>query len=207
MYEYDLYTGKKSGQIEYGLGEGVVLKLTEKIQGLCCQVYIDNFFNSSLLQWKLSQQNILSAGTVRTNRKHLPKAPQVPCDKTMKRGDVVAFEANNIHYVKWMDNKPVQMLSNFLSVHPLHNLKRRKKGSSTSEIVSCPAVVKQYNSYMGGVDIMDQKKATYQFNHRSKYKYYLRVVHDLIDIAINNAHIIFGFGWVVVPSQSIVPQD
>ena len=96
---------------------------------------------------------------VRTDRKHLPKAPQVPCDKTIKRGDVVAFEANNIHYVKWMDNKPVHMLSNFLSEHPLHNVKRRKKGSSTSEIVSCPAVVKQYNSYMGGVDIMDQKQS------------------------------------------------
>ena len=116
----------KSGQIEYGLGEGVVLQLTEKIQGLFCQLYMDNFLNSPLLQWKLSQQNILNAGTVRANRKHLPKAPQVPCDKSMKRGDVVAFEANNIHYIKWMDNKPVQMLSNFLSVHSLHNVKRRK---------------------------------------------------------------------------------
>ena len=44
LYEYDLYTGKKSGHIEYGLGEGVVLKLSEKIQGLYCQVYIYNFF-------------------------------------------------------------------------------------------------------------------------------------------------------------------
>ena len=39
---------------------------------------------------------------------------------------------------------------------------------------------------------MDQKNATCQFNHKPKYKYYLRIVHDLIDIAINNAHIIFG---------------
>ena len=73
----------------------------------------------------------------------------------------MAFEANDIHYVKWTDNKPVQMHSNFWFVHSLHNVKRQKKGSSTSEVVSCPAVVKQYNSYMGGVDIKDQKKATY----------------------------------------------
>ena len=33
----------KYGQIEYGLGEGVVLQLTEKIQGLFCQLYLDNF--------------------------------------------------------------------------------------------------------------------------------------------------------------------
>ena len=38
---------------------------------------------------------------------------------------------------------------------------------------------------------MDKKKTTNQFDHGSKYKYYLRVVHDLIDIAINNAHAVF----------------
>ena len=45
---------------------------------------------------------------------------------------------------------------------------------------------------MGGVDIMDQKKVTYQFDHRSNMKYYLRVVSDLIDIAVNNAFVIFS---------------
>ena len=38
---------------------------------------------------------------------------------------------------------------------------------------------------------MDQKKVTYQFDHRSNMKYHLRVVSDLIDIAVNNAFVIF----------------
>ena len=37
---------------------------------------------------------------------------------------------------------------------------------------------------------MDQKKVTYQFDYRSNIKYYLRVVYDLIDIAVNNAFVI-----------------
>ena len=45
---------------------------------------------------------------------------------------------------------------------------------------------------MGGVDLMDQNKVTYQFKHRSKFKYYLRVVFDMFDIAIVNSHIIFS---------------
>ena len=90
-----------------------------------------------------------------------------------------------------MGNKAVLMLSNFISVHPLKEVKRKKKGASISEMVSCPAVVEQYKNHIGGVDIMDQKKTTYQFDHRSKYKCYLRVVHDLIDIVINNAHVVF----------------
>ena len=36
------------------------------------------------------------------------------------------------------------------------------------------------------------KKVTYQYDHRSKHKYYLRLVHDIIDIAINNAGIVLN---------------
>ena len=95
LFEFDLYTGKKN-QVEYGLGEGVVLQLREAIKDLYCKIFIDNFFNSPLLQVKLLERNVFSAGTVRPNRKHLPKPPQlkIPSDKDMKKGDVVAYEAN-----------------------------------------------------------------------------------------------------------------
>ena len=52
--------------------------------------------------------------------------------------------------------------------------------------------MKHYNEHMGGVDIMDQKKVTYQFDHRSRPKYYLRAVFDLIDHAANNAYVIYN---------------
>ena len=45
---------------------------------------------------------------------------------------------------------------------------------------------------MGGVDLMDQTKVTYQFDHKSKYKCYLRIVNDLPDISINNAEIVYN---------------
>ena len=57
-------------------------------------------------------------------------------------------------------------------------------------MVSCLVVTEQYNNHKGRADIMDKKKTTYQFNHGSKYKYYFRVVHDLIGIAINNANVV-----------------
>ena len=79
----------------------------------------------------------------------------------MKRGDVVSFHANEITFVKWIDNKAVLLLSNFLSATSYHTVKRRKKGSNEKEAVTSPNVVRQYNSHMGGVDLMDQKKVTY----------------------------------------------
>ena len=53
-----------------------------------------------------------------------------------------------------------------------------------------PTMVRMYNSSMGGVDLADQRKETYEIDHRSKYKYYLRLLFDFLDIAISNAYII-----------------
>ena len=167
-----------------------MLHLTQELENLFCQVYIDNFFNSPALQVELLSKKIYSVGTVRPNRKHLPK-DKLPDNAKMKKGDVIAFEANGVNFVKWMDNKAVYMLSNCLSAYPLQTIKRRKKGSKESDTVVCPLLVKSYNEYMGGVDIMDQKKVTYQFSRKSHHKYYLRIVYDLIDISINNAYVVY----------------
>ena len=91
-----------------------------------------------------------------------------------------------------MDNKAVHMQSNFLTAFPLYEIKRRKKGTSQKDNFNCPAVMKHYYEHMSGVDIMDRKKVTYQFDHRSWHKYYLGVVFDLIDIAVNNAYVVYN---------------
>ena len=92
LFEFDLYTGKKHGGMEYGLREGVVLSLTEKLEGLKRQVYFDNFLNSPLLQAALFHKKIFSAGTVRINRKNVPKKGLIPADKDMERGDAICLK-------------------------------------------------------------------------------------------------------------------
>ena len=73
LYQFDLYTGRKT-DTEYGLGEGVVIMLTNSLEQLCCQIFIDNFFfNSPLLQVKKFEKKIYLCGTVRADRKHMPK--------------------------------------------------------------------------------------------------------------------------------------
>ena len=104
----------------------------------------------------------------------------------------MSFESNAVYFTKWMDNKSVYMLSNFLATLPVQNVQRKKKKSSGKDVVKCPFVVKQYSKHMGDVDLMDQKKVTYQFDHRPRYKFYFRLVHDLLDIAINNAGIVYN---------------
>ena len=45
LYEFNLYLGKKE-KTELGLGESVVLNLSQKLEGSYCTLYFDNFFNS-----------------------------------------------------------------------------------------------------------------------------------------------------------------
>ncbi|GBP93433.1 PiggyBac transposable element-derived protein 4 [Eumeta japonica] len=139
LFEFDLYTGKRTSGIEYGLGESVILQLTRKVEGLGCEIYMDNFFNSPLLQYKLVDQNTKACGTVRINRKYLPKS--APIDRSMKRGDIYTASFHGISYVKWMDNKAVHLLTNFLSPIEIDTVKRRKAGSADKIDVRCPRIV------------------------------------------------------------------
>ena len=72
LFEFDLYNGKKHGGVKCGLREAVLLSRTEKLEGLQCQVYFDNYFNSSQLQVTFCLKKIFSAETVHINRKMFP---------------------------------------------------------------------------------------------------------------------------------------
>lgn len=155
LFQFDLYTGKKGANSEMGLGESVVLQLTQSLKGLGCEMYFDNFFNSPRLQNLLSQRDIMACGTVRQNKKNMPKG--FPTDKEMKRGDISTFSCDGMSCVKWMDNKAVFMLSNFISPVPTKTALRRSAGTTQKAEIRCPVIVSTYNKWMGGVDLMDQK--------------------------------------------------
>ena len=86
IYLYmDIYLGRKqTPEFNLCLGEEVVLQLTKDLERLFCTVYHDNYFNSPKLIEKLFQKGIYGIGTVRGNRKQMPKTID---NKQMKRGD------------------------------------------------------------------------------------------------------------------------
>jgi hypothetical protein len=102
----------------------VVIMLTKPLEHLCYEFYIDNFFNSPLLQLKSKQQQIYLCGTTRTDRKHMPK--NLKQDKDLKHGVSQMLSANGIACVKWMDNRSVVM-SNFLNSTESLTVSRRQQ--------------------------------------------------------------------------------
>ena len=170
------------------------MQLFEKLEGTFCTLFFENFFNSPLLINKLFEQNIYEIGDVRSSRKHMPKLKD---DKKMVRGDSDFQFPKNVICCKWFDNKPVLLLAtNIEGIDGTSNVMRQTKGSAAKTPVLCPNIIKMYNASMGGVDVIDQKTAAYQLNCKSKFRFYLRMFFDLIDIAIVNSHIVLR-SWVI----------
>ena len=72
---------------------------------------------------------------------------------------------------KWMDNKPVYVVSTAHSAVPLDSIRRRSK--KEHKIVKIhrpdarPDAVKQYNASMGGVDLVDRMASIYRVSVRT----------------------------------------
>ena len=188
LYHFDKHLGKKS-KTEFGPAESVVLTLCKNLKNSYCYVFFDNFFTSPNLMLKLFEDGIYAAGTIKSNRKHMPT---LKADKQMKRGEHDWLECDTISATKWMDNRSVILLSNYHNPSVVQEIKRRVKGSKKKVKLSCPAVIREYNTYLGGVDLCDQMKVSYEVDRRSKVRFYLRVFFIFLDISIVISKLVYG---------------
>lgn len=190
-YQVHLYTGKDPKSTNLGLGEQVVMKLSQCVEGTGCVLGMDNFFTSINLLESLHENGIKAVGTIRSHRKGLPT--KVREAKKMKEGEIHPFVSENgkVSVCAWMDKRLVLVASNYVNPSEMTVVERRRRGQPGKQPKSIPSVVVRYNSAMKGVDLCDQKKVSYEIGHRSPKKYYLRIFFDLLDIAINNAYVVY----------------
>ena len=92
-------------------------------------------------------------------------------------------ETKDICYVKWHDNKNVNLVSNFARASPVTRVERFDNKQKKIIEVPCPDIVQKYNKSMGGVDLADSLIALYRISLRSK-KYYMRLIFHMLDIPV-----------------------
>ena len=118
--------------------------------------------------------------------------PKLKDDKKMVRGDLDFHFTKNIICCKWFDHKPALLVAtNIEKIDGTSNVMRQIESSATKAPVPCPNVIKMYNGNTGGVDVIDQKTASYRLDHKSKFRFYLRMFFDIINISIVNIHIVY----------------
>lgn len=82
------------------------------------------------------------------------------------------------------------MLFSYAGAEPKSMLKRFDRRIKKREDVDCPFVVKGYNRFMGGVDLMDGLIGRYIIKLRSR-KWYIRLWYHFIDVAIVNSWLLY----------------
>ena len=149
-----------------------------------------SFFNSSKLIEKLFQKGIYGIGTVRADRKQMPKMID---NKQTKRGDCEFLFSGNTMASKRIDNRSVLLLSSALEeMNDILSVQRREKVSNSKSLVPCPKIAKRYNSSMGEVNLINQRTSTYRLDRKSFVIFYLRIFFDLMDIAYVNGYLIYN---------------
>ena len=70
--------------------------------------------------------------------------------------------------VRWFDNKPIQLASNYVFIDPVDSVESWSKSERKMISVPRPHIVKKYNASMGGVDLFDMFRSLYRRDLKSK---------------------------------------
>ena len=120
------------------------------------------FFTSSQLLADLSISDVKAVGTVRQNRT-TAAAKAMKAKSVMKKSDRGIYDYHSeekIFFCIWNDNSIVNIRSNFLTDEPVQSVKRTVKQKSDVDVAQS-FLVKEYNSRMGGFDVMDWLLGSY----------------------------------------------
>ena len=196
--DFNLYCGRQCSTpiSENGLAFDVVTELVQPFYYQGYSVFFDNLYTSPTLLHFLKEKGISCTGTLRTNRRGIP-ASVVQLKNALNRSGVPRgmgyyIRDNDDVYVCWRDNSCVCVLSNEYPGHSDGVVKRsgrNESGEFQSMELPLPAAIKQYNRFMGGVDMSDQLISYHRVLRQTK-KYWKTLFYHLLEICLTNAAIL-----------------
>ena len=189
VWNWKLYCGKVTSEekARQPLAEKVVLDLLTGLEGKGHHIYFDNFYTSLSLCKQLFKLGYGSCGTVRINRRGIPRDFQAA---KLKKGETTTFRDGRILGLKWMDKRLVSMISTIHDDSMINTDRRTRLAPTGVEKISKPLVIDKYNTYMGGDDKSDQLVIYYAFSHSSK-KWWKRIFFHMIEVSLVNAYILY----------------
>ncbi|OXA45417.1 piggyBac transposable element-derived protein 4 [Folsomia candida] len=144
----------------YGFGGATALTLLRKgYFNKNHRLVLDNYFQSPTLAKVLVRLEVFVLGTVRKNRKFMPRFVDPITKKPNKitQGEVETFSDGDMLLERWGDRREVFMLNTFID----HRMEECNSGNPANQRLK-PASVLVYNKVMGAVDNMDAMIRPYQ---------------------------------------------
>ena len=181
---FKVYMGQDRSEVPASQRAVIDLMDAAGLFDLGYELYTDNWYSSPSLFHYLQSRRTNAVGTVRPNRKSMPRDLRV-----RKKGDVdVRSTCTGQLALAWMDKKQVTMLSTihqgsqWVSLPPNHRGEVRQK----------PLVVVEYNKGMKGVDLSDQMAASYATPRKGR-KWYHSLFFRLVDTTVVNAFLVHRY--------------
>ena len=171
-------------------------------------IYMDNFFSSIPLFKYLRSNGIGACGTVRTNSARFPKQLKIDKKTALKfNWDTISGAVvDEVLAFLWVDNNLVTMLTTIHGLGDQWKIERNRRrpritnvnkarvqdtwGTSPRKIVAIPKIIDDYNHYMGGVDIADQRRGYYNTQIMTRQNW-MPLFYWLLDTAIINSHLAY----------------
>lgn len=174
---------------KFGLAHTVVMKLMKMGNYLKkgYHIFMDNFFTSIPLASSLYKLQTFITGTIRRNRKFLPKQYQ----NKFQIGEKKYFRSNSILSLAYREKKsqrnPVILISTNSKAEDQEKTTIRNR---QHRISTKPAIIHSYNACMGGIDTSDMMLYTY-LDERRTVKYWKKICFNIFSRMVLNSYILY----------------
>ena len=192
----------------------IVERLCEPYFGTFRTVYVDRFYTSVDLLRALRANNLFVTGTMMANR--VPKHVHVNAAdvRKMNRGETKKYVVNMSNgsgghwkagLVVWKDRKPVYCLSND-SNNFLMDVCHRRSSNGLIQVPR-PVSIANYNTFMGGVDVADQRRLQANSGIMGLNRWWLKLFFYLLDVGTANALILYNESGKIRIGDDFKPKN
>uniref|UniRef100_S4P9J6 PiggyBac transposable element-derived protein 4 n=2 Tax=Pararge aegeria TaxID=116150 RepID=S4P9J6_9NEOP len=186
-YTYDLivYEGKRTTSTTQNVSSEIVMKLSDQYLNAGRSIVTDNYYTSVTLANSLLQKSTHLLGTLRKNRKGLPKEL---LKEKLKKGETCVMENNDgVLILRWKDKRDVLALStrhtpSFVSVRSKRN---------RNKVTMKPTLIADYNRHKCAIDYSDQMGSYCNPARRSLRWFQKLAIELLFSTSLINAFILF----------------
>lgn len=189
LINYVVYDGSVyDREQEVGKTGATMLHVFGHLNNLGHTIFMDNYFPTLLNIRALHQNKFNIVATCRKDR--IPEDMKFP-DKRFNAGHIthrtnVTDPACPIAAHCWQDRGVVCLLSTTFHAS-MRGVVERKSGA-TVEKIDAPLAAVEYNKFMGGVDLADALRTTYEVRRKS-FRWWLCILFWIVDSCITNARV------------------
>src|SRR4051812_23423743 len=154
-------------------------------------LYIDNWFTSPAVLDALKQKGIRCCGSVRRNRRGMPKVAEADI-RALGRGEWIQKQKGDTSLAVWKDQKVVWVLYNHCSPGETTSLERWSEAGNKIS-VGCPQAIRDYFYNARSVDVLSQLHYAYAPGRKAQ-RSWPRLAWWLLDMCIVNAFKLWSIG-------------